>query len=146
VLVDGDDLNEPIADSVRGIMDGHVVLSRQIAERGRFPPVDVQRSLSRMLPDCHSPAEYAVMQAARKTLARYADIEELIRIGAYRAGTDPAVDASVKFADLAEAFLAQGKRDSLSADEAFAGIFRMLGEAGVKADLPAEAPAPAAAV
>jgi flagellum-specific ATP synthase len=122
------------------------VLSRQIAERGRFPPVDIQRSLSRMLPDCHSPAEYAVMQAARKAMARYADMEELIRIGAYRAGSDPAIDAAVKFYDLAEAFLTQGKRESLTTDEAFAGIFRMLGEAGVKADLPAEAPAPAAAV
>jgi flagellum-specific ATP synthase len=133
VLVDGDDMNEPVADSVRGIMDGHIVLSRQIAERGRFPAVDVQRSISRMLPDCHSPEEYAVMIAARRALARFADMEDLIRIGAYRAGTDPGVDAAARFAERAEAYLTQGKRDATPSAEAFAGIAAMLAEAGIAA-------------
>lgn len=139
VLVDGDDMNEPVADTVRGIMDGHVVLDRRIAERGRFPAVNLSRSVSRMLPDCHSPAEYAVLQAARRTLSRYADMEELIRIGAYRQGADPEVDAAIRFFAPAEAFLGQRKHDSMASDESFAHIYQMLGEAGVEVQIPRDA-------
>lgn len=138
VLVDGDDMNEPISDSVRGITDGHVVLDRRIAERGRYPAVDLQKSISRMLPDCHSPAEYAVLQAARRILAKYYDMEELIRIGAYRQGSDAETDAAIRFFDPAERFLTQRKTESASADSAFAEIYRLLGEAGVEVDLPRE--------
>lgn len=141
VLVDGGDMNEPVADTVRGIMDGHVVLDRQIAERGRFPAVNLNRSVSRMLPDCHTPDEYAVFQAARRTLARYADMEELIRIGAYRQGADPEVDAAIRFFEPVEAFLDQRKTDTMAADETFAHIYQMLGDAGVKVDLPGAKPA-----
>nr|WP_249138848.1 flagellar protein export ATPase FliI [Actibacterium sp. MT2.3-13A] len=138
VLVDGDDMNEPISDSVRGITDGHVVLDRRIAERGRYPAVDLQKSISRMLPDCHSPAEYAVLQAARRILAKYYDMEELIRIGAYRQGTDPETDAAIRFFAPAERFLTQRKGESAPADTAFAEIYRMLCEAGAEVALPAE--------
>lgn len=136
VLVDGDDMNEPVADTVRGIVDGHVVLDRRIAERGRYPAVDFQKSISRMLPDCHSPAEYAVLQSARRALATYADMEELIRIGAYKPGSDPATDAAIRFADPAGKLLSQRKGESMLADQSFAELYRLLSESGVEVELP----------
>src|SRR6476620_11423722 len=86
VLVDGDDHNEPIADAVRGILDGHIVMERQIAERGRYPAINVLKSISRTMPRACDPAYLTVVQKARAVLATYADMEELIRLGAYRAG------------------------------------------------------------
>ena len=138
VLVDGDDMNEPISDTVRGIMDGHVVLDRSIAEQGRFPAVNLQRSISRMLPDCHNPGEYAVLKAARRALARYADMEELIRIGAYREGTDKEIDAAIRFARPAEEFLSQGKKDSMTSEQTFAELYELLGHAGIEVEAPKE--------
>lgn len=136
VLVDGGDMNEPVADTVRGIMDGHVVLDRHIAERGRFPAINLYKSVSRMLPDCHTDEEFAVFQTARRTLARYADMEELIRIGAYRHGADKEVDAAIRFFGPAEAFLAQKKEESMASEETFARLYQLLGEAGVEVPMP----------
>ncbi len=138
VLVDGDDMNEPISDTVRGIMDGHVVLDRAIAEQGRFPAVNLQKSISRMLPDCHNPGEYAVLKAARRALARYADMEELIRIGAYREGTDPEIDAAIRFARPAEEFLTQGKKEVMNSEQTFAQLYELLGNAGIEVTVPKE--------
>lgn len=107
VLVEGDDHNEPVADAVRGILDGHVVLDRAIAERGRFPPVNVLRSLSRTMPACNSPAENAVVNRARQLVAIYEDMAELIRLGAYRRGSDPKVDEAVHYYSALEKFLSQ---------------------------------------
>lgn len=138
VLVDGDDMNEPIADTVRGIMDGHVVLDRAIAEQGRFPAVNLQRSISRMLPDCHNSGEYAVLKAARRALARYADMEELIRIGAYREGTDKEIDAAIRFARPAEEFLTQSKKEAMTSEQTFAELFELLGNAGIEVEVAKE--------
>ncbi len=135
VLVDGDDMNDPIADAVRGILDGHVVLDRQIAERGRFPAIHLLRSVSRMLPDCHAPAEYAVLAAARRMIAKYADMEELIRMGAYKTGADPETDAAIRFTAPVEAFLTQRKHERMLADQSFAEVYRLLGEAGIDVPL-----------
>ncbi|PCH98186.1 MAG: flagellum-specific ATP synthase FliI [Rhodobacteraceae bacterium] len=135
VLVDGDDMNEPIADAVRGILDGHIVLDRRIAEQGRYPAVNIQKSLSRMLPDCHSDAEYTVLQAARSALATYNDMEELIRIGAYKVGTDTKIDAAIQFFNLAEEFLAQRKNQSMNADQSFAELYKLLSDAKIHIDL-----------
>lgn len=131
VLVDGDDMNEPIADAIRGILDGHMVLDRAIAERGRYPAINIQKSISRMLPACHSDEEYAIMNEARRALARYADMEDLIRVGAYKPGTDPEVDAAMRFAKVAETFLSQRKSDTMMSDQSFAELYRMLLEAGI---------------
>lgn len=136
VLVDGDDMSDPIADTVRGILDGHVVLDRQIAERGRFPAINLLRSVSRMLPDCHSAAEYAVLTAARRVLAKYADMEELIRMGAYKPGADPDIDAAIRFSAPVDAFLTQRKHDRMLADQSFAELYALLGEAGIEVTLP----------
>jgi flagellum-specific ATP synthase len=92
VLVEGDDHNEPVADAVRGILDGHIVLERAIAERGRFPAVNVLKSISRTMPGCNRPEEQVLVTEARRTLAVYENMAELIRLGAYKAGSDPEVD------------------------------------------------------
>jgi flagellum-specific ATP synthase len=132
VLVDGDDMNEPIADAVRGIVDGHLVLDRRIAEQGRFPAIDLQRSLSRMLPGCHSPEEFEITKAARKALGRYADMEDLIRLGAYKPGSDPDTDEAVRLFQSASPFLSQMRGECIPASQSFAEIYRMILEAGIK--------------
>src|SRR6204780_4073191 len=110
VLVDGDDHNEPIADAVRGILDGHIVMERAIAERGRFPAINVLRSISRTMPGCQLPHERPVVSEARQTLAAYANMEELVRIGAYRPGADPLIDRAIRLNHPLEAFLGRAKR------------------------------------
>lgn len=130
VLVDGDDHNEPIADAVRGILDGHIVMERAIAERGRFPAVNVLKSISRTMPGCHLPHEREIVKAARQSLAAYANMEELIRIGAYRAGADPQVDRAIALNPAIEAFLGQDKDEATGLEESFATLERILnGEA-----------------
>jgi len=119
VLVDGDDHNEPIADAVRGILDGHIVMERAIAERGRFPAINVLKSISRTMPGCHGPLEREIVKQARQTLAAYANMEELIRIGAYRAGADPQVDRAIALNPALEGFLAQDKDEVTSLEAGF---------------------------
>jgi len=119
VLVDGDDHNEPIADAVRGILDGHIVMERAIAERGRFPAINVLKSISRTMPACQLPEERMIVTAARQTLAAYSDMEELIRIGAYRAGADPQVDRAIRLNPALEAFMSQDKEEATSLEESF---------------------------
>jgi flagellum-specific ATP synthase len=126
VLVDGDDHNEPIADAVRGILDGHIVMERAIAERGRFPAINVLKSISRTMPGCHGPMEREVVSQARQTLAAYANMEELIRIGAYRAGADPQVDRAIALNPALEAFLAQDKDDQTTLDAGFERLSAIL--------------------
>lgn len=111
VLVDGDDHNEPIADAVRSILDGHIVLDRAIAERGRYPAVNVLRSVSRTMPACNGEHENAMVDRARRLLATYEDMAELIRLGAYRRGTDAAVDEAMHYYPMLEAFLSQKKTE-----------------------------------
>ncbi len=130
VLVDGDDHNEPIADAVRGILDGHIVMERSIAERGRFPAINVLKSISRTMPACQHPAERQIVTAARQTLAAYSDMEELIRIGAYRAGADPKVDLAIRLNPALEAFMSQDKSETTSLDDSFSRLGAILaGEA-----------------
>jgi flagellum-specific ATP synthase len=111
VLVEGDDHNEPVADAVRGILDGHIVLERNIAERGRYPAVNVLRSLSRTMPNCNTDAETEIVRRARQHLSVYEDMAELIRLGAYRKGTDPAVDEAIRLFQPIEGFLGQKRAD-----------------------------------
>ncbi len=128
VLVDGDDHNEPIADAVRGILDGHIVMERSIAERGRFPAINVLKSISRTMPGCHRPEEQAVVRASRQVLSSYADMEELIRIGAYRRGSDPLVDRAIQLNPALEAFLRQDKDDKTPLLESFARLRAVVGD------------------
>jgi flagellum-specific ATP synthase len=120
VLVDGDDHNEPVADAVRGILDGHIVMERQIAERGRFPAINVLKSVSRTLPGAHTPEENRLLREARQHLAVYADMEEMIRLGAYRKGSNAEVDTALELVPALENFLTQGKDDASERAESFA--------------------------
>ena len=126
VLVDGDDHNEPIADAVRGILDGHIVMERAIAERGRFPAINVLKSISRTMPGCHLPHERQIVKMARQSLSAYANMEELIRIGAYRAGADPIVDRAIELNPALEAFLAQDKDEATSLEASFDSLAQIL--------------------
>jgi len=110
-LVEGDDTNEPIADAVRSILDGHIVLSREIAARGRFPSVDVLQSISRMVPNCNSDRENLIANTARRILANYQEMVELIRIGAYKAGSDPELDLAISLYPQIEQFLSQSSNE-----------------------------------
>jgi flagellum-specific ATP synthase len=130
VLVDGDDHNEPIADAVRGILDGHIVMERAIAERGRFPAINVLKSISRTMPGCQLPHEREVVRQARESLSAYANMEELIRIGAYRAGADPVIDRAIQLNPAVEAFLGQDKDDATSLEASFSEL------AGILQDTP----------
>lgn len=107
VLVEGDDMNEPIADAVRGILDGHIILSRKLAGKGHYPAVDVLQSVSRLIDDVSSKEEIELSRVARRVLADYADVEDLINIGAYREGQNPKVDYAVKRIEAVKAFLTQ---------------------------------------
>lgn len=109
VLVDGDDHNEPIADAVRGILDGHAVLDRRIAEMGRYPAVDVLRSLSRTVPGCLEADEARLMREARAILAQAAELADLVRLGAYKVGADLVADRALRLAPAIEALMQQGR-------------------------------------
>jgi flagellum-specific ATP synthase len=122
VLVEGDDHNEPVADAVRGILDGQIVLDRGIAESGRFPAIDVLASVSRALPNCNQAAENALTQGARRELALYQEMAELIRIGAYKAGSDVAIDQAVRLQPGLESFLAQARDESANLAESYAAL------------------------
>jgi flagellum-specific ATP synthase len=119
VLVDGDDHNEPVADAVRGILDGHIVMERAIAERGRYPAINVLKSVSRTMPRAADPAYLPAIMRAKQIMATYADMEELIRLGAYRAGTSPEVDRAIALNPRFEAFLTQLKEESTSLNEGY---------------------------
>ena len=126
VLVDGDDHNEPIADAVRGILDGHIVMERAIAERGRFPAINVLKSISRTMPGCQDTREREIVRDARQVLSAYANMEELIRIGAYRTGSDPLVDRAITLNPAVEAFLGQDKDEVTSLSDSFSRLEQIL--------------------
>lgn len=107
VLVDGDDLNDPIADAVRGILDGHVVLTREQANAGRFPAIDVLQSISRLFPSLADARHREDANLLRRRLQRYREVEDLVRIGAYRPGSDGETDLAISQIDLIRAFLEQ---------------------------------------
>jgi flagellum-specific ATP synthase len=126
VLVDGDDHNEPIADAVRGILDGHIVMERAIAERGRYPAINVLKSVSRTMPRAADPGYLSVLTRARQVMPTYADMEELIRLGAYRAGTSAEVDEAICLNKPLEAFLAQGKEEATSLAEGYQRLAQIM--------------------
>jgi FliI/YscN family ATPase len=108
VLVEGDDLNEPVTDAARAILDGHIVLSRELADRGQYPPVDVLASVSRVMPNVVSAPHLEAALQVREALGTARDVEDLVRIGAYVAGSDPVADWALKHAPAIQAFLRQG--------------------------------------
>ena len=131
VLVEGDDHNEPVADAARGILDGHVILDRRIAEAGRFPPIDVLRSVSRTAPDCLEPADRDLVRRARAILAAQDSMADMVRLGAYQAGTDAATDEALRLGPRVLEMLRQAKGEFTRAADSFAVLADIL--AGVDA-------------
>lgn len=130
VLVEGDDLTDPIADATRAILDGHVVLDRDIADGGRFPAVDVLRSLSRTTPEVYPPAERDLVLRARRLIKTHAGMAELIQLGAYRAGTDPATDEAIRLRPALEALLAQEEAEASCIEDGVARLTAILDGGG----------------
>src|ERR1700753_3707368 len=129
VLVEGDDHNEPVADAVRGILDGHIVLERAIAERGRFPAINILKSVSRAMPGCNTDGEQKLVLQARVPMTIYEDMAELIRLGAYKAGTNPEVDEAVRLYPQLEAFLGQTKSQRARMADGYNALAAILGGA-----------------
>jgi flagellum-specific ATP synthase len=119
VLVEGDDHNEPVSDAVRGILDGHIVMDRKIAEAGRYPAIDVLRSLSRVAASCLDDAQAITIRRARAILSLHGDMADMVRLGAYRPGTDAAVDEALRLTPAIEAVLRQSPGDRSSFLESF---------------------------
>jgi flagellum-specific ATP synthase len=129
VLVEGDDHNEPIADTARSILDGHLVLDRRLANGGHFPSIDVLQSVSRVAGAVTDADQAAVMRMARRLLAARNDVRELVEIGAYVNGTNPDADRALALWPALEAFLQQGLHEQTTAAESWAALRAVLGEA-----------------
>jgi flagellum-specific ATP synthase len=127
VLVEGDDHNEPVSDAVRGILDGHIVLDRAIAERGRYPAINVLKSVSRVMPGCNSAREQALVAEARAPMAVYEDMAELIRLGAYKLGSNAEVDAAIRLNPQLEAFLTQKKDERATLADGYGALEKIVG-------------------
>jgi len=117
VLVEGDDFNEPIADAARGILDGHIILSRSIAARNHYPSVDVLNSVSRLFPDLANKEHQEAAGFVRNMIATYNNAEDLIAIGAYEKGSDPRIDKAVLLKPVIDSFLQQGIYETTGFDE-----------------------------
>ncbi len=127
VLVEGDDENEPISDAVRGILDGHIVMQRDIAERGRYPAINILKSISRSLPAAHNETQRLIVKTAKQIISTYEDMAELIRLGAYRKGSDPKVDHAIQTYPDIENFLSQNKGDHTNIEDGFEALAQIIG-------------------
>src|SRR5713226_4413148 len=127
VLVEGDDHNEPVADAVRAILDGHVVMERAIAERGRYPAINVLKSISRTMPKACDPQYLPAVIRAKRLLSIYGDMEELIRLGAYRQGSNAETDEAIGLFPALESFLAQGKEEATNLGEGYSRLAQIVG-------------------
>lgn len=117
VLVDRDDMNEPISDAVRGILDGHIVLSRKLATQGHFPAIDILESISRVMPNIISDEHMKASRNFKEILATYREAEDLINIGAYVKGTNPRIDYAIRKIDAFKEFLTQRVQENIGFDE-----------------------------
>ena len=122
VLMEGDDEQDPVVDAARSILDGHIVLSRDLAGAGHYPPIDVLRSLSRLMPAVTSPEHRERARDARRLLAAYQRGEDLLRVGAYRAGSDPELDAAIQHRPLLQQVLQQGVEEAVPLEGAVAAL------------------------
>lgn len=128
VLVDGDDMNDPIADTVRGILDGHIVLSRKIGQTGHYPAIDVLASISRVMGDIVGSEHKQAANQLRRLLAVYRDAEDLINIGAYKSGSNKEIDQAIKYRSIIRDFTAQGTHEPSSFEMASRALLAHFGE------------------
>jgi len=126
VLVDADDMNDPIADTARAILDGHIVLSRALTGRGHYPPIDPLSSLSRVMPNIVSQAHLQAANRLRQVLAAYRDAEDLIMIGAYQKGANPLVDFALEHRDAIDRFLQQAVHERAEYEQTIAQLMELV--------------------
>ena len=126
VLVEGDDLNEPVSDAVRAILDGHIVLSRQLASHNHYPAIDILQSISRLMIDVVSKEHYELSMRFKDILATYKEAEDLINIGAYARGSNPKIDLAIEKINAFNQYLRQGMMESRSMDESLAQLRAIL--------------------
>lgn len=122
VLVDGDDMNEPITDTVRGILDGHIVLNRSLANRNHYPAIDILASVSRVMPNIVDTEHKKSSNVMKNVLAVYKDAEDLINIGAYVKGSNPAIDNSIEKIDMINGFLQQGTHEKAEFEDVLSSL------------------------
>ncbi len=127
VLVEGDDHNEPISDAARGILDGHIVLDRAISDRGRYPAINILKSVSRSMPRCLTEEQATLIQRAKEIISTYEGMEELIRLGAYRKGSDPKVDEAILLYPAIEKYLIQKPQEKTELEEGYKMLKKTLG-------------------
>ncbi len=132
VLVEGDDHNEPIADAVRGILDGHIVMERAIAERGRYPAINVLKSISRTMPACVPEEMRPLINQAKNYMSVFYDMEEIIRMGVYRPGSNPETDAAIHYTAKLEQFLHQDKDVATSLEATYAQLAQILSDTNIE--------------
>lgn len=129
VLVEGDDLSDPIADSVRSILDGHVVLSRQLGEKGHYPAIDVLASISRLAPAIATPRQMQAAAVVRERMATFREAQDLVQLGAYVAGSDPRIDTAIRTVPAIDAFLRQGVEERCPFEPTVARLMALAGVA-----------------
>ncbi|MHC4605421.1 MAG: FliI/YscN family ATPase [Planctomycetota bacterium] len=134
VLVDADDINEPISDAARSVLDGHIWLARELAVRGHYPAVDILGSISRLMVDVTPQEQQDAAMAVRAVLATYKDAEDMINIGAYARGSNPEIDLAIRMVGPIREFLKQGMREKTTLEEAKNGILALQARARQKPD------------
>ncbi len=144
VLVEGDDMNEPISDAVRGILDGHIVLDRKLAHKGHYPAIDILSSISRCMKDVVTPQHREAAAKFRELMAAYRDAEDLINLGAYARGSNPTIDRAIAMNNEINAFLKQGIFEKETFASITAKLLNMFSDKSrLRAGVPAAAPPPA---
>ena len=128
VLVEGDDMNEPVADAVRGILDGHMVLTRRLAEQGHYPAIEVLGSVSRLINELNTPEALGAAPGLTELLAAYRQAEDLINIGAYAEGTNPKIDRALRLMERINAFLRQPQDQGVTLAASREQLLRLMQE------------------
>ena len=129
VLADGDNQDDPVVDTARSILDGHVVLSRDLAQRGQYPAIDIAASLSRVMSDVAGPAHQRAARTFRALVAVYEANRDLVLMGAYRAGADPLLDRAIAMQEPLRQFLMQAQGDVVPLNQSIAALTELLGDA-----------------
>ncbi len=129
VLSEGDDMQDPIADAARAILDGHIVLSRELADSGHYPAIDIERSISRVMPQVVSDGHMKQARLLKQVYSMYQQNKDMITLGAYQQGTDPALDGAIQMMPAINHFLQQGMKDVIGYDEGLQGLAQLIGQA-----------------
>ncbi|KTD98878.1 MULTISPECIES: flagellar protein export ATPase FliI [unclassified Pseudoalteromonas] len=128
VLSEGDDMQDPIADAARAILDGHIVLSRELADSGHYPAIDIEKSISRVMPQVVSEPHMQQARVLKQVYSMYQQNKDMITLGAYQKGTDPMLDQAINMMPRVNGFLQQGMRDVISYDDGLQGLAQLLGQ------------------